>query len=82
MRSLDLDVIGLEAFVDRLHGVVHRDLHQRRVHGAARTGTPGRDRLLCDLIPVDYRVAAGRPRGESAAQAQCGNDQCLMQHDE
>ena len=58
MRSLDLDVIGLEALVDRLHGVVYGDLHQRRVHSAASAGTPGRDRLLCDLIPIDYRVGA------------------------
>ena len=74
MRALDLDVIGLEALVDCLHGVVHRDLHQCRVNSPDRARTPGDDRLLCNLVPVDYRVARGWPRGDEAAEAQCGHE--------
>ena len=75
MRSLDLDVIGLEALVDCLHGIVHRDLHQRRVHRSDRAWTPGRDRRLRDLVPVDYRVGVGGSRGDAAEKAQGNYDQ-------
>ena len=66
-RSRNLGVIGLEALLHRLHGIVHRDLHERDVDDSDGTGPAGRDRRDRDLVPVGHRVGVRGSRAEQQA---------------
>ena len=51
-----LRVIRLELAIDCLHGIVHRNLHERDVDDADGTGASHRGCLYGDLIPVGHGI--------------------------
>ena len=61
-------MIGLELPIERLHGIVHRNLHERDVDDADGTGASRRSRLHGDFIPVHHGV--GVRRGSTAKQCE------------
>ena len=69
----DLRVIRLESPIHRLHGIVHRDLHERDVDDADRAGAAGRDRGDGDFIPVDHGVGARRVRARGEQRTSASN---------
>jgi hypothetical protein len=69
MGSLGLEVIRLEAPVDRLHGVVYRDLNQRNIDQAYRAGPSDGDGVHRDLIPVRDRIGVSEHRLRRPQQA-------------
>jgi hypothetical protein len=59
-RDLDLGVIRLELPVESLHGIVHRNLHERHVDDANGTRSSHRRRLNRNFIPVDDGIRGRR----------------------
>ena len=69
-----------QAALDGRDGVVHRPVHHRSEHGAARRRTAGGDRALRDAAPVDDRVLARRRTTTPAPTPAPPRTRAIRQH--